>query len=910
MTTTTQHMQSGPDYYSSGEECKHIRRENTNPRYSSFQQTHFTAGDEEQFIKYKNEQGFETSIPSPSPSSPSLSLSYDSRYSNINGVSIYNTFRYMFHKFKKGVFIQIQDRHVSVMMPFSKHNYTNEWSDRIDIDPNKYSTMNDVFERVYSIDKQTYKNKRVNQYKDQWYANNGVFRYEYPLRENDSGIHMINDMFHTLCERYDIPNIEFFINKRDHPILKKDGTEPYDVLFGDHHPLVSHDYTHYAPVLSMCSGESFSDIPIPTWDDWARVCADENKYFPKCAHYYPSNIHHNPTEWNDKIPTAIFRGSSTGFGLTENDNMRIKVAMMSLARVCDEYDTTPYIDAGITSWNVRPRIQKETGYVDTFDDRILELPLLSYMTLEEQSRYKYILHIDGHTSAYRLSRELGSGSVILYVQSRFKLWFFDQLVPYVHYIPVAEDLSDLYKQIQWCRLHDEECQRITQNALEFYNTTLQKEGILKYLRNTIVTLAHQLGIYEYAPSVHEYIVKQIPAPSPPSLSSLPSFSSFVHVNSKTRIQIEDQIRMKQSSNYNELVNEAMIGTHCINPLLSHIPNFIHTIGLSTDTSKTPALPTLYTRFIPEIFTLDKYLTHSSFNMSTYIHILFEISCALHVAQEQCLFIHNDMYAWNILLVESDSDAYYMTHAPDTIYIRTRCKYRPVLIDYGKSKAVVDGMCVGIIHPFGSDRIHDICTLLISSLYIIIHKRTLSKADTRKVFQLFEFFNGTGYTSYKTIHTFRELKHFLAIRKKYASMIDTPKAELADKTPLDFIRFLTSQFHIRHDQVFYNPLRSSSSSPPSIPSIDYIYHPVQRFTEIDLNDPSLRERLYDYYTTHQPNLTLDVLHLRQECIDYVNNHQDKIETYKDILALDIVHLLDFTSIRNTFLGYYETHFYPK
>lgn len=38
-------------------------------------------------------------------------------------------------------------------------------------------------------------------------------------------------MLLELCRRRAIPDCEFFINKRDHPMLKLDLSEPYDFLF-------------------------------------------------------------------------------------------------------------------------------------------------------------------------------------------------------------------------------------------------------------------------------------------------------------------------------------------------------------------------------------------------------------------------------------------------------------------------------------------------------------------------------------------------------------------------------------------------------------------------------------------------------------------------------------------------------
>jgi len=40
-------------------------------------------------------------------------------------------------------------------------------------------------------------------------------------------------------------------------------------------------------------------------------------------------------------------------------------------------------------------------------------------------------------------------------------WFYDELVPWEHYVPVAHDLSDLFEKIDWLREHDDEARKIS-----------------------------------------------------------------------------------------------------------------------------------------------------------------------------------------------------------------------------------------------------------------------------------------------------------------------------------------------------------------------------------------------------------------------------------------------------------------
>ena len=115
------------------------------------------------------------------------------------------------------------------------------------------------------------------------------------------------------------------------------------------------------------------------------------------------------------------------------------------------------------------KIDYVTSILD-FDINKLPFSLIPSLTFEEQCIYKYIIHIDGHVSAFRLSSELSMNSVILLVESEWKIWYSHLLKPYVHYIPVRKDLSNIYRQIKWCKNNDDKCKQISINARKFYET--------------------------------------------------------------------------------------------------------------------------------------------------------------------------------------------------------------------------------------------------------------------------------------------------------------------------------------------------------------------------------------------------------------------------------------------------------
>lgn len=66
------------------------------------------------------------------------------------------------------------------------------------------------------------------------------------------------------------------------------------------------------------------------------------------------------------------------------------------------------------------------------------------------------MNIDGTVAAYRLPYLLLSDSVVLKQDSPYYEHFYADLEPWVHYIPIRRDLSDVLEKINWAREHDSE----------------------------------------------------------------------------------------------------------------------------------------------------------------------------------------------------------------------------------------------------------------------------------------------------------------------------------------------------------------------------------------------------------------------------------------------------------------------
>lgn len=833
MSTTTSEFQIKPDFFPSAEACliAEKKNENTNPRYKFFNQTHFTAGDVEQFETYRDISNGRVVIQNISMNEnifqdkklPDLDWE---KYRDLNPLSVNNTFSYMFHKFKKGIFVKIKNGKMGTFLPFSKKNFTNEWSRFIQVDP-KYGNTQDFLEKIQTAEGRKFNRNSVNKFTDSWYANNCLLRWEFPIHEGDTNIPNASDMFRTLCEEREIPDIEFFVNRRDFPMIKKDGTEAYDHIFGDNTKLLSHSYDKYSPILSMVGAENYADIPIPTGEDWARATRKEGKFFAKTAtrEYSLSSI-----PWSKKKSIAVFRGASTGCGVTVETNPRLKLAYLSKTTPPDN-DGNPLLDAGITEWNLRPRKIKGQKFLQTIDVDNMPFGLVKRLSPQEQNCYKYIINVDGHVSAYRLSLELESGSCILLATSRYKLWYRDMLQPFVHFVPVKQDLSDLLDKIRWCKANDAKCKKIAQNAAKFASTYLTKNGILDYLQKLLYDLKKINGIYLYNSKPLRSILEEkelkilrqdnfYPKTDKEEISLLPAYNRcygllkgmewLVHMimdrgvfsdtmakkseifNNKTTIISEYELAgacIAEKVSTKTLTHEAFVTTQGTNHLLKQIPNFAYTFGFQDN------------RMIMEYLsgeTFSDFIHSKDFNMQDYISILIQLSLALHMAQKKCGFVHHDLTPWNIVIqrLPEPSTFDYVIDC-HTVY-RVRTKLIPIIIDMGRAHIVHENFHYGGMNLFSTSTIQDIVTVLNISIHEV-SKLNLNKQSVKDLIMLANFLSHTEYRHKPFRETGKnglgDIRYFFGKAKKYSEIVSSDKYDLEGKTPIDFVKYILTNFKL-------------------------------------------------------------------------------------------------------------------
>jgi len=490
------------NYYNNKTECEKRKKKYgiiSNPRFKLFDQIYFHAGDYRDINKYallpiryfysnkKNNNGLYEG-----------STEVYKLYKNIDYTSIHNTFTYMFNKFKKGIFVAIRNNKLAIYLPFSNANYKNNWvkytyftehekkllqnSDYTNSKIKHILNQNIIdFQRKYP---EQFQGRKIDFNRESWYANNCLFRNQFPKYEGELNTTVIKNMLETLVKERTVPDVEFFINDRDFPLLKKDFTEPYDHIFDSNKVKIEkiYQFKKMAPLFSKSITNDFADMLIPSNDEWEMAAS--NKFFlPGCSNsYHKTHIEKWNYDWKSKKPICIFRGGATGCGTTIDNNMRLKAAHISV-------DYSDILDIGIMDWKARPKKVMGTP-IHIIDTSKFRFGLKKPINNIEKSNYKFILNIDGYVSAFRLASELSMNSCILIVKSPYKMWFSHLLIEYEHYVPIKDDLSDLVSQVQWCIKNDKKCEEIARNAKQLYEARLNKDGILNYLLEKLSIIHH------------------------------------------------------------------------------------------------------------------------------------------------------------------------------------------------------------------------------------------------------------------------------------------------------------------------------------------------------------------------------------------------------------------------------------
>lgn len=368
-----------------------------------------------------------------------------------------NSLFYLFYKMRQGIYVKIKKNKLLCFIPFFNQQYKNDWDkELIPMQSNKEWFLT-------RMEKTGFVNTRI-QNISRW-ESFGCLLFNWNMRFfSDRYVPILIDMFQTLCKERKIPDCEFFLNKTDLPMLKKDLSQPNPFVYKQN-SMNKYKYDSYVPILSCSTSSEYADINIPSFDDWLRV----TKKYIMCENIYV----HEPIEkdFHKKIPKVVFRGATTGCESTSYFTPRIHVASLQ----------KPYLDAGITRIIPQDIITKD-GKIYNLYELFPDLQLKDPIPLHEQAKYKYILDIEGFSSAYRLGYLFKTNSVLFKVKSPWKLYFEYDIQNEKEWIEIEREFQNLDHVYHECESNPSKCLTILKNMNQYYYKYLTYEATLDYLQ--------------------------------------------------------------------------------------------------------------------------------------------------------------------------------------------------------------------------------------------------------------------------------------------------------------------------------------------------------------------------------------------------------------------------------------------
>lgn len=146
--------------------------------------------------------------------------------------------------------------------------------------------------------------------------------------------------------------------------------------------------------------------------------------------------------WSSKKSTIVWRGVATGVD-----------KRVPLVQTWAQFPDKSLIDVALTKFN--------DSYAGLKDPKYLG----KYYPMEKMLENKYLISVEGNDVASNLKWILASNTVCIMPQPTIESWLMEsRLRPWVHYVPVRSDFSDLLDVYRYCEDNPELMEKVIGNA--------------------------------------------------------------------------------------------------------------------------------------------------------------------------------------------------------------------------------------------------------------------------------------------------------------------------------------------------------------------------------------------------------------------------------------------------------------
>jgi hypothetical protein len=373
-------------------------------------------------------------------------------FKKINKDKLIKTLKYIFFKLKEIIYVRIRNNKLYFWY-LNNADFNNDWYHFIDF--HKYKNAKKLKEK---------RNKILNVKTphilppNKWSASGCLLTIEdfsKYNKERPAYVSFFYKILYQTCDKFKVPDVDLLINRKDFPLIRKDFKPSYTDLYPKNFKLNNNDWY---PVCSQNTTNDHLDIPIPTYDDYKSIINPDQQF---------------ELNWDNKKNKLVFRGSATGCNV-DFKNLRIK-----LVKESKKYNK---MDLGITGFPKKIKVNNKK--VDFMKPVIKKS---NFIDKKEQSKYKYILDIDGNSAAYRFGPNFKMKSCQFKIKSKSYLWFNYLLRDKIDYY-LVNNLNEINKLMEY----DNTNKKIAQNGYDFYQRYINLDYMTKYWFK-IIYLINQLN---------------------------------------------------------------------------------------------------------------------------------------------------------------------------------------------------------------------------------------------------------------------------------------------------------------------------------------------------------------------------------------------------------------------------------
>ncbi|KAG2441465.1 hypothetical protein HXX76_003087 [Chlamydomonas incerta] len=227
-----------------------------------------------------------------------------------------------------------------------------------------------------------------------------------------------------------LPNVEFVWHTIDRPVRLTNASAG-----------AADNY----PVFRFGKSAAHPDILIPNFHFYMK--AYQRKFLDRIDAF------NRQVPWAERSPRAVARFSAYGRYVHPADPhcQRLGAGNSSICKVTGRSTAICPVRQHLHQW----ANEHHRDRLDVSKDR--------FLPMDQHSRYKYVLHVDGQGLSSKLEFLLALGSLVLKEDSGYMAYYHHLLEPGVHFLPVWKNGAgpeDILEAVDWARGHDEEAHTI------------------------------------------------------------------------------------------------------------------------------------------------------------------------------------------------------------------------------------------------------------------------------------------------------------------------------------------------------------------------------------------------------------------------------------------------------------------